>query len=79
MTQPRMTGTEGQIDDAHDAAGGRDASGEGAAGALTGHAIIAGFGWRFWRGRGDITLLIVGLVQALFGVIVYIQRYHVHG
>ena len=44
MTQPRMTGTEGQIDDAHDAAGGRDASGEGAAGALTGHAIIAGFG-----------------------------------
>ena len=42
-------------------------------------AIIAGLGWRFWKGRGDITLLIVGVVQALFGIVVYIQRYHVHG
>jgi hypothetical protein len=42
-------------------------------------AIIAGLGWRFWKGRRDITLLIVGVVQALFGVFVYIQRYHVHG
>ena len=46
--------------------------------AVTG-AIIAGFGWRFWKGRGDITLLIIGVVQALFGIVVYIQRYHVHG
>jgi hypothetical protein len=42
-------------------------------------AIIAGLGWRFWRGRRDITLLITGVVQALFGIMVYIQRYHVHG
>jgi hypothetical protein len=42
-------------------------------------AIIAGLGWRFWKGRRDITLLIIGVVQALFGVFVYIQRYHVHG
>ena len=42
-------------------------------------AIIAGLGWKFWRGRNDITLLIVGIVQAVFGVIVYIGRYHVHG
>ena len=42
-------------------------------------AIIAGLGWRFWKGRADITLLIIGVVQALFGVFVYIERYHVHG
>jgi cell division protein FtsW (lipid II flippase) len=42
-------------------------------------AIIAGLGWKFWRGRNDITLLIIGIVQAVFGVIVYIGRYHVHG
>jgi hypothetical protein len=41
--------------------------------------IIAGLGWRFWKGRRDITLLIVGLVQALFGVWVYIGRFSVHG
>jgi hypothetical protein len=42
-------------------------------------AIIAGLGWRFWKGRRDITLLITGVVQAAFGIVVYIQRYHVHG
>jgi hypothetical protein len=42
-------------------------------------AIIAGLGWRFWKGRRDITMLIIGVVQAVFGIVVYIQRYHVHG
>ena len=42
-------------------------------------AIIAGLGWRFWKGRRDITLLIVGVVQALLGVWVYMQRFSVHG
>ena len=41
--------------------------------------IIAGLGWRFWKGRRDITVLIVGLVQALLGIWVYIGRYSVHG
>ena len=41
--------------------------------------IIAGLGWRFWKGRRDITLLIVGVVQALFGVWVYMERFSVHG
>jgi hypothetical protein len=36
-------------------------------------AIIAGLGWRFWRGRRDITLLIVGAVQALLGIMVYLN------
>ena len=42
-------------------------------------AIIAGLGWRFWKGRRDITLLIVGVVQALFGIYVYINRFNIHG
>ena len=37
-------------------------------------AIIAGLGWRFWKGRRDITLLIVGAVQALLGIMVYISQ-----
>jgi len=41
--------------------------------------IIAGLGWRFWKGRNDITLLIIGVVQALFGSFVYIERFSVHG
>jgi hypothetical protein len=36
-------------------------------------AIIAGLGWRFWKGRRDITLLIVGAVQALLGIMVYLS------
>jgi hypothetical protein len=41
--------------------------------------IIAGLGWKFWRGRHDTTILIIGAVQALFGLFVYIQRFTVHG
>ena len=41
--------------------------------------IIAGLGWRFWKGRRDITVFIIGLVQALLGIWVYIGRYGVHG
>jgi len=33
-------------------------------------AIIAALGWRFWRSRPDITVLAVGAVQALFGLLV---------
>ena len=42
-------------------------------------AIIAGLGWRFWKGRHDISILILGVVQALFGLFVYIERFSVHG
>jgi hypothetical protein len=34
-------------------------------------AIIAGLGARFWKGRHDITLLILGALQALLGLLVY--------
>jgi cell division protein FtsW (lipid II flippase) len=42
-------------------------------------AIIAFLGWRFWKRRPDITVLAIGIVQALSGLAVYITRYHVHG
>jgi uncharacterized SAM-binding protein YcdF (DUF218 family) len=37
-------------------------------------AIIAALGWRFWRGRRDLTLLTVGAVQALLGILVYVGQ-----
>lgn len=46
---------------------------------LVSGAIIAGLGWRFWKGRRDITVLILGVLQLLIGVLVYVQRFHVHG
>jgi len=45
---------------------------------LVSGAIIAGLGWRFWKGRRDITLLTVGVVQALFGAVIYVERFHIH-
>jgi uncharacterized membrane protein (UPF0136 family) len=46
---------------------------------LVSAAIVAALGWRFWKGRHDITLLIVGTLQALIGIVVYINRFSVHG
>jgi hypothetical protein len=40
-------------------------------------AIITGLGWRFWKGRRDITVLVIGAVQAIFGLVIYILRFHV--
>lgn len=42
-------------------------------------AILAALGWRFWRGRHDITLMALGIVQALLGLVVYVERFQVHG
>ena len=39
--------------------------------------IVAGVGWRFWKGRHDITVLIIGAVQALFGLVIYIERFNI--
>ena len=44
---------------------------------LVSGAIVAGLGWRFWRGRPDITVLIIGAVQALFGLVIYIERFNI--
>ena len=46
---------------------------------LVSGAIIAGLGWLFWRGRHDITLLSLGILQASLGLYVYIERFTVHG
>ncbi len=42
-------------------------------------ALIAALGWRFWKGRTDISILILGVVQAVIGVMVYLARFSVHG
>jgi len=47
--------------------------------ALVSFAIIGGLGWKFWRGRRDITVLAVGGLQAILGFLVYLQRFTVHG
>lgn len=44
---------------------------------LVSGVIIAALGWRFWRDRHDITLLILGVVQALIGLVVYVERFHI--
>jgi len=40
--------------------------------------IIAALGWRVWEGRPDITLLILGVVQTLIGIMIYINRFNIH-
>jgi len=40
--------------------------------------IIAGLGWRFWKGRYDVMLLVIGAVQALAGLAVYMERFRVN-
>jgi hypothetical protein len=39
--------------------------------------IVAVIGKFFWKGRPDISLLIVGVLQTLLGVWVYTMRFHV--
>jgi hypothetical protein len=40
-------------------------------------SIIAGLGWRFWKDRKDVTVLIIGVVQAAIGIAIYFMRYHI--
>ena len=44
---------------------------------LVSGALIAGLGWRFWRGRHDITLLSLGALQVLLGLVVYVMALRV--
>src|SRR5439155_7455776 len=44
---------------------------------LVSGAVIAGLGWRFWRGRHDITVLILGMLQALLGLVIYLERFRI--
>ena len=41
-------------------------------------ALIAVLGRFFWKGRRDITILTIGVVQALFGIVIYIERFNIH-
>ena len=42
-------------------------------------APVALLGWRFWRAHADRTLLIIGLIQAVLGAMVFLaewRRFH---
>ena len=42
-------------------------------------ALLFALSLRFWKGRHDITVLALGVVQASLGALVYVTRYSVHG
>ena len=42
-------------------------------------AIVAAVGWRYWRGRRDVLLLVIGALQALFGIAVYVAQLRASG
>lgn len=39
--------------------------------------LIAGLGWRYWRGRRDLMWLVIGAVQAIIGFIIWLNRFHI--
>jgi len=55
----------------------RDHIGGFVLGAIVTGLIIALLGRRFWRGRHDITVLIIGAVQAVGGLLIYINRFNI--
>ena len=49
----------------------------GFAGGVIVFTIVVGLlGWRFWKGRRDVTVLIVGVLSAVFGLLVYAGTNH---
>ena len=46
---------------------------------LVSAVIVWLVGMRFWKGRHDITLLLVGVIQAIIGLLGYNSRFSVHG
>ena len=74
-----MAGLLGHVLAAHAIGGSRVAYTHHIAGfvglSLVTGAIIAGLGSRFWRGRHDITLLILGALQAFLGILVYTDTF----
>lgn len=47
--------------------------------AILSGGLIALLGRKFWNGRPDLTLFIVGIIQAAFGLYIYINRFNLHG
>jgi hypothetical protein len=41
--------------------------------------IVAPLGRKFWRGRPDRTVLIIGAIQLAFGIFVYFMRFRIVG
>lgn len=40
-------------------------------------AILAALGLRFWKGQHHLTLLLVGALQALLGLLIYLGRFSI--
>ena len=40
-------------------------------------AIVAALGWRYWKGRYDVMLLVIGAIQAVIGAIIYANRFNI--
>lgn len=40
--------------------------------------IVAPLGWRFWKGKPGISLFVVGALQAILGLLIYLQRFNIH-
>ena len=38
--------------------------------------LAALLGWRFWRGRPDMTVLVIGVLSAIFGIWIYAKSPH---
>jgi hypothetical protein len=41
-------------------------------------AVVAALGWRYWKGRYDVMLLVIGAIQAVIGAIIYANRFNIH-
>ncbi len=41
-------------------------------------ALLWGLSRWFWRGRHDITLAVLGVLQLAIGILVYINRFHIN-
>ena len=44
---------------------------------LVAGVVLVLLGRRYWRGRHDVTVLILGVVQAVIGFVIYLNRFNV--
>lgn len=40
--------------------------------------IIVPLGWKFWRGRPEVSVLAIGVLQAVLGFLIYLERFNIH-
>lgn len=40
--------------------------------------IVVPLGLRFWKGKPGVSVLVVGFLQAMIGLLIYLQRFNIH-